>query len=284
MSEPFPAPNPPTTPTTAAPNTTTAVAEVTKTVTITYIHTPTAAAQPPPDFALLVALAAVLALIGGLLAGYFLARFFILSRMDQVARAFVEGREVALAIGRDLRLRAYPLRRLNPHFAVSPVTNAYMVIPDDSRPLVTEGGRQVWIALDLGRVIAPASFKYDPYSELCMVTVVPRDCEALETPECWEKLAKAAAELGGWQTFVGPLRVMVAIPTEKVLYLLGAKAMQLMASIGHRLEAFSLSLTRADVLKWFTSTLQATVQRYWIYILLIVIIAILGMAVVSVVK
>jgi len=183
-----------------------------------------------------------------------------------------------------LRLRAYPLRRLSPHFAVSPAINAYMVIPDDSRPLVTEGGRQVWVALDLGRVITPASFKYDPYSELCMVTVVPRDCEALETPECWEKLAKAAAELGGWQTFVGPLRVMVSIPTEKVLYLLGAKAMQLMASIGHRLEAFSLSLTKTDVLKWFTSTLQTTIQRYWIYILVVVIIAILGMAVVGAVK
>jgi len=149
---------------------------------------------------------------------------------------------------------------------------------------VTEGGRQVWVALDLGRVIAPASFKYDPYSELCMVSVVPRDCESLETPECWEKLAKAAAELGGWQTFVGPLRVMVSIPTEKVLYILGAKAMQLMASIGHRLEAFSLSLTKTDVLKWFTSTLQTTIQRYWIYILLVVIIAILGMAIVGTVK
>jgi hypothetical protein len=231
-----------------------------------------------------IALAAVVALFLGLVAGYLLARFLILSRMDQVARAFVEGREVALAIGRDLRLRAYPLRRLNPHFAVSPVTNAYMVIPDDSRPLVTEGGRQVWVALDLGRVIAPAGFKYDPYSELCMVSVVPRDCEALETPECWEKLAKAAAELGGWQTFVGPLRVMVSIPTEKVLYILGAKAMQLMASIGHRLEAFSLSLTKTDVLKWFTSTLQTTIQRYWIYIIFVVIIAILGMAIVGAVR
>jgi hypothetical protein len=281
MSAPFPTPAPPTT---AAHNTTTAAAEVVKTVTVTYVHTPTAAAGPPPDFSMWIALAAVLALSGGLVVGYFLARFLILSRMDQVARAFVEGREVALAIGRDLRLRAYPLRRLNPHFAVSPVTNAYMVIPDDSRPLVTEGGRQVWIALDLGRVIAPASFKYDPYSELCMVSVVPRDCEALETPECWEKLAKAAAELGGWQTFVGPLRVMVSIPTEKVLYILGAKAMQLMASIGHRLEAFSLSLTKTDVLKWFTSTLQTTIQRYWIYIILVVIIAILGMAIVGAVK
>lgn len=281
MSAPFPTPAPPTT---AAHNTTTAAAEVVKTVTVTYVHTPTAAAGPPLDFSMWIALAAVLALSGGLVVGYFLARFLILSRMDQVARAFVEGREVALAIGRDLRLRAYPLRRLNPHFAVSPVTNAYMVIPDDSRPLVTEGGRQVWIALDLGRVIAPASFKYDPYSELCMVSVVPRDCEALETPECWEKLAKAAAELGGWQTFVGPLRVMVSIPTEKVLYILGAKAMQLMASIGHRLEAFSLSLTKTDVLKWFTSTLQTTIQRYWIYIILVVIIAILGMAIVGAVK
>ena len=277
MSEPFPTPDPPPT----APRDVTVTETLVRTVTITHIHTPTTAAEPPPDFTLLIALAAVMALFGGLIVGYFLARFLFLSRMDQVARAFLEGREVALAIGRDLRLRAYPLRRLSPHFAVSPVTNAYMVIPDDSRPLVTEGGRQVWVALDLGRVIAPASFKYDPYSELCMVTVVPRDCEALETPECWEKLAKAAAELGGWQTFVGPLRVMVSIPTEKVLYLLGAKAMQLMASIGHRLEAFSLSLTKTDVLKWFTSTFQATMQRYWVYILLIVIIAILGMAIVG---
>jgi hypothetical protein len=54
-----------------------------------------------------------------------------------------------------------------------------------------------------------------------------------------------------------------------------------MASIGHRLEAFSLSLTKTDVLKWFTSTFQATMQRYWVYILLIVIIAILGMAIVG---
>jgi hypothetical protein len=231
-----------------------------------------------------IVLAATLALMGGFVVGYLLARFLILSRMDQVARAFLESREVALAIGRDLRLRAFPLRRMNPHFAVSPVTNAYMVIPDDSRPLVTEGGRQVWIALDLGKVIAPASFKYDPYSELCIVSVVPRDCESLETPECWEKLAKAAAELGGWQTFVGPLRVMVSVPTEKVLYILGAKAMQLMASIGHRLEAFSLSLTKTDVLKWFTSTLQTTIQRYWVYIILIVIMAILGMAIVGAVK
>jgi len=277
MSEPFPTPDPPPT----APRDVTVMETLVRTVTVTHIHTPTAAAEPPPDFTLLIALAAVMALFGGLIVGYFLARFLFLSRMDQVARAFLEGREVALAIGRDLRLRAYPLRRLSPHFAVSPVTNAYMVIPDDSRPLVTEGGRQVWVALDLGRVIAPTSFKYDPYSELCMVTVVPRDCEALETPECWEKLAKAAAELGGWQTFVGPLRVMVSIPTEKVLYLLGAKAMQLMASIGHRLEAFSLSLTKTDVLKWFTSTFQATMQRYWVYILLIVIIAILGMAIVG---
>ncbi len=281
MSEPFPAPM---TPTTAAPETATATAEeIVKTVTITHIHTP-AAPPPAPDLTTWIAFAAVLALMGGLVVGYLLARFLILSRMDQVARAFLEGREVALAIGRDLRLRAYPLRRLSPHFAVSPVTNAYMVIPDDSRPLVTEGGRQVWVALDLGRVIAPASFKYDPYSELCMVSVVPRDCEALETPECWEKLAKAAAELGGWQTFVGPLRVMVSIPTEKVLYILGAKAMQLMASIGHRLEAFSLSLTKTDVLKWFTSTLQTTIQRYWLYILVIVIIAIIGMAVVGAVR
>lgn len=277
MSAPFPTATLPTT-TTAAPNATTAV----KTVTVTYTHVPTA--EPPPDFTSWIALAAVLALMFGLIVGYFLARYLILSRMDQVARAFLESREVALAIGRDLRLRAYPLRRLSPHFAVSPVTNAYMVIPDDSRPLVTEGGRQAWMALDLGRVIAPASFKYDPYSELCMVSVVPRDCEALETPECWEKLAKAAAELGGWQTFVGPLRIMVSVPTEKVLYILGAKAMQLMASIGHRLEAFSLSLTKTDVLKWFTSTLQTTIQRYWIYILLIVIIAIMGMAIVGVVK
>jgi hypothetical protein len=281
MSEPFPAADPPTTPTPNAPTAT--AAEAVKTVTITHIHTPTAA-EPPPDFTIWIVLAAVLALLGGLIMGYFLGRFLILTRMDQVARAFLEGREVALAIGRDLRLRAYPLRRLSPHFAVSPVTNAYMVIPDDSRPLVTEGGRQVWVALDLGRVIAPASFKYDPYSELCMVTVVPRDCEALETPECWEKLAKAAAELGGWQTFVGPLRVMVSIPTEKALYILGAKAMQLMASVGHRLEAFSLSLTKTDVLKWFASTLQTTIQRYWIYILLIVIISIMGMAVVSAVR
>ena len=283
MSAPFPTPGPP--PTATAPhNATTAAAEVVKTVTVTHIHTPTAPAGPPPDFTLLTAAVAVLTLAVGLVAGYALARFLILSRMDQVARAFLEGREVALAIGRDLRLRAYPLRRLSPHFAVSPVINAYMVIPDDSRPLVTDGGRQVWVALDLGRVIAPASFKYDPYTELCMVTVVPRDCEALETPECWEKLAKAAAELGGWQTFVGPLRVMVSIPTEKVLYLLGAKAMQLMASIGHRLEAFSLSLTKTDVLKWFASTLQTTMQRYWLYILLIVIIAIIGMAVVGAVR
>jgi hypothetical protein len=281
MSAPFPTPAPPTT---TVHNATSAAAEAVKTVTVTYVHTPTAAAEPPPDFTAWIALAAVVALFLGLVAGYLLARFLILSRMDQVARAFVEGREVALAIGRDLRLRAYPLRRLNPHFAVSPVTNAYMVIPDDSRPLVTEGGRQVWVALDLGRVIAPASFKYDPYSELCMVSVVPRDCEALETPECWEKLAKAAAELGGWQTFVGPLRVMVSIPTEKVLYILGAKAMQLMASIGHRLEAFSLSLTKTDVLKWFTSTLQTTIQRYWIYILVVVIISILGMAIVGAVR
>jgi len=281
MSAPFPTPAPPTT---TAHNATTAAAEAVKTVTVTYVHTPTAAAGPPPDFSTWIALAAVAALFGGLVAGYLLARFLILSRMDQVARAFLEGHEVALAVGRDLRLRAYPLRRLSPHFAVSPVTNAYMVIPDDSRPLVTEGGRQVWVALDLGRVIAPASFKYDPYSELCMVSVVPRDCEALETPECWEKLAKAAAELGGWQTFVGPLRVMVSIPTEKVLYILGAKAMQLMASIGHRLEAFSLSLTKTDVLKWFTSTLQSTIQRYWIYILVVVIMAILGMAVVGAVR
>jgi hypothetical protein len=281
MSEPFPTPAPPATDT---QGTTVAVTEVIKTVTVTHIHTPTAAAGSPPDFTLFITVAAVLALLGGLVVGYAIARFLIVSRMDQVARAFLEGREVALAIGRDLRLRAYPLRRLSPHFAVSPAINAYMVIPDDSRPLVTEGGRQVWVALDLGRVITPASFKYDPYSELCMVTVVPRDCEALETPECWEKLAKAAAELGGWQTFVGPLRVMVSIPTEKVLYLLGAKAMQLMASIGHRLEAFSLSLTKTDVLKWFTSTLQTTIQRYWIYILVVVIIAILGMAVVGAVK
>jgi hypothetical protein len=280
MSAPFPTPAPPA----EAHNTTATVAELVRTVTVTYIHTPTDTAVPPPDFSTWIALAAMLALMGGLVVGYFAARFLILSRMDQVARAFLESREVALAIGRDLRLRAYPLRRLNPHFAVSPVTNAYMVIPDDSRPLVTEGGRQVWIALDLGRVIAPAGYRYDPYSELCMVSVVPRDCEALETPECWEKLAKAAAELGGWQTFVGPLRVMVSIPTEKVLYILGAKAMQLMASIGHRLEAFSLSLTKTDVLKWFTSTLQTTIQRYWIYILLIVIIAILGMAIVGAVK
>jgi membrane protein YqaA with SNARE-associated domain len=277
MSSPFPAPDQPET---APQDAAATAAEVVKTVTVTHVYTPAAAAEPP-DFAAWIALAAVLALVGGLVVGYLLARFLTLSRMDQVARAFLEGREVALAIGRDLRLRAYPLRRLNPHFAVSPATNAYMVIPDDSRPLVTEGGRQVWIALDLGRVIAPASFKYDPYTELCMVSVVPRDCEALETPECWEKLAKAAAELGGWQTFVGPLRVMVSMPTEKVLYLLGAKAMQLMASIGHRLEAFSLSLTKADVMKWFTSTLQMTIQRYWVYILLIVIIAIIGMAVVS---
>jgi len=282
MSAPFPTPAPPAA--TPTHDTTTAAAEAVRTVTVTYIHTPTAAAEPPPDFASLIALAAVLALMGGLIMGYLAARFLIISRMDQVARAFLEGREVALAVGRDLRIRAYPLRRLSPHFAVSPVTNAYMVIPDDSRPLVTEGGRQVWVALDLGRVIAPASFKYDPYSELCMVSVVPRDCESLETPECWEKLAKAAAELGGWQTFVGPLRVMVSIPTEKVLYILGAKAMQLMASIGHRLEAFSLSLTKTDVLKWFTSTLQTTIQRYWIYILLVVIIAILGMAIVGTVK
>jgi len=282
MSAPFPTPAPPAA--TPTHDTTTAAAEAVRTMTVTYIHTPTAAAEPPPDFASLIALAAVLALMGGLIVGYLAARFLIISRMDQVARAFLEGREVALAVGRDLRIRAYPLRRLSPHFAVSPVTNAYMVIPDDSRPLVTEGGRQVWVALDLGRVIAPASFKYDPYSELCMVSVVPRDCESLETPECWEKLAKAAAELGGWQTFVGPLRVMVSIPTEKVLYILGAKAMQLMASIGHRLEAFSLSLTKTDVLKWFTSTLQTTIQRYWIYILLVVIIAILGMAIVGTVK
>jgi len=281
MSEPFPTPAPPATET---QDTTVAASEVIKTVTVTHIHTPTAAAGSPPDFTLFITVAAVLALLGGLVVGYAIARFLIVSRMDQVARAFLEGREVALAIGRDLRLRAYPLRRLSPHFAVSPAINAYMVIPDDSRPLVTEGGRQVWVALDLGRVITPASFKYDPYSELCMVTVVPRDCEALETPECWEKLAKAAAELGGWQTFVGPLRVMVSIPTEKVLYLLGAKAMQLMASIGHRLEAFSLSLTKTDVLKWFTSTLQTTIQRYWIYILVVLIIAILGMAVVGAVK
>jgi hypothetical protein len=282
MSAPFPTPAPPTA--TETQDATAAAAEVVRTVTVTYIHTPAAAAGQPQDLAWLIAIAAVLALVGGLVVGYLLARFLIVSRMDQVARAFLEGREVALAIGRDLRLRAYPLRRLSPHFAVSPVANAYMVIPDDSRPLVTEGGRQVWIALDLGRVIAPTGFKYDPYSELCVVTVVPRDCEALETPECWEKLAKAAAELGGWQTFVGPLRVMVSIPTEKVLYLLGAKAMQLMASIGHRLEAFSLSLTKTDVLKWFTSTLQMTIQRYWLYILLILIIAIIGMAVVGAVR
>jgi hypothetical protein len=281
MSAPFPTAAPP--PTTVH-NTSAATSALVKTVTVTYVHTPTAAAETPPDVTMWITLAAALALMGGLVVGYLLARFLILSRMDQVARAFLESREVALAIGRDLRLRAYPLRRLNPHFAVSPVTNAYMVIPDDSRPLVTEGGRQVWLGLDLGRVIAPASFKYDPYSELCMVSVVPRDCEALETPECWEKLAKAAAELGGWQTFVGPLRVMVSIPTEKVLYILGAKAMQLMASIGHRLEAFSLSLTKTDVLKWFTSTLQTTIQRYWIYIVLIVIMAILGMAIVGAVK
>jgi membrane protein YqaA with SNARE-associated domain len=279
MSAPFPTATPPTT---AVHNTSTATSALVKTVT--YVQTPTAAAEPPPDPTMWIALAAVLALMGGLVVGYLLARFLFLSRMDQVARAFLESREVALAIGRDLRLRAYPLRRLNPHFAVSPVTNAYMVIPDDSRPLVTEGGRQVWVALDLGRVIAPAGYKYDPYSELCMVSVVPRDCEALETPECWERLAKAAAELGGWQTFVGPLRVMVSIPTEKVLYILGAKAMQLMASIGHRLEAFSLSLTKTDVLKWFTSTLQTTIQRYWIYILLVVIIAIMGMAIVGAVR
>jgi hypothetical protein len=283
MSAPFPAPAHPTTTTTTLHNATTTAAEAVKTVTITYIHTPTAAAGQP-DFIWLIVAAVAGALIGGFVAGYFFARFLIVSRMDQVARAFLKGREVALAIGRDLRLRAYPLRRLSPHFAVSPVANVYMVIPDDSRPLVTEGGRQVWVALDLGRVIAPASFKYDPYSELCMVTVVPRDCEALETPECWEKLAKAAAELGGWQTFVGPLRVMVSIPTEKVLYLLGAKAMQLMASIGHRLEAFSLSLTKADVLKWFASTLQTTIHRYWLYILLVVIMAILGMAIVGAVR
>ena len=281
MSAPFPSPD---TPATTAHSATSAAAEAVKTVTVTYVHTPAVAAEPPPDPTMWIALAAAAALMFGVIFGYLIARFLILSRMDQVARAFLESREVALAIGRDLRLRAYPLRRLNPHFAVSPVANAYMVIPDDSRPLVTEGGRQVWVALDLGRVIAPASFKYDPYSELCMVTVVPRDCEALETPECWEKLAKAAAELGGWQTFVGPLRVMVSIPTEKVLYILGAKAMQLMASIGHRLEAFSLSLTKTDVLKWFTSTLQTTIQRYWIYIILVVIIAILGMAIVGVVK
>jgi hypothetical protein len=272
MSTPFPTPATPT-----AANKATNVAN---TVTVTHVHVPTAA-EAPLDFTTLIALAAVLALMGGFAVGYLSARFLIISRMDQVARAFLEGREVVLAIGRDLRLRAYPLRRLSPHFAVSPVANAYMVIPDDSRPLVTEGGRQVWVALDLGRVIAPAGFKYDPYSELCMVTVVPRDCEALETPECWEKLAKAAAELGGWQTFVGPLRVMVSIPTEKVLYILGAKAMQLMASIGHRLEAFSLSLTKTDVMKWFTSTLQTTIQRYWIYILLVVIISILGMAIIG---
>jgi hypothetical protein len=278
MSAPFPTAVPPTT----AHNATTAAAV--KTVTITHIHTPAEATAQPTDFTTWIALAAVAALFGGVIVGYLLARFLILSRMDQVARAFVESREVALAIGRDLRVRAYPLKRLNPQFAVSPVTNAYMVIPDDSRPLVTEGGRQVWVALDLGRVIAPASFKYDPYSELCVVSVVPRDCESLETPECWEKLAKAAAELGGWQTFVGPLRVMVSVPTEKVLYILGAKAMQLMASIGHRLEAFSLSLTKTDVLKWFTSTLQTTIQRYWIYIVFVVIIAILGMAIVGAVK
>jgi hypothetical protein len=280
VSSPFPSPEPPVAET--QETTTETAAEVVRTVTVTHIHTPAVAAESPPDFAMLwIAIAAVVALVGGLVVGYALARYLILSRMDQVARAFLEGHEVALAIGRDLRLRAYPLRRLSPHFAVSPVANAYMVIPDDSRPLVTEGGRQVWVALDLGRVIAPASFKYDPYSELCMVSVVPRDCETLETPECWEKLAKAAAELGGWQTFVGPLRVMVSIPTEKALYILGAKAMQLMASIGHRLEAFSLSLTKTDVLKWFTSTFQSTVQRYWLYILVIVIIAILGMAVVG---
>jgi hypothetical protein len=282
MSAPFPTP---ATPTATVHNaTSSAAAEAVRTVTVTHVHTPAVGAGPPPDFTAWIAFAAVVALMSGLVFGYLLARFLILSRMDQVARAFLESREVALAIGRDLRLRAYPLRRMSPHFAVSPVTNAYMVIPDDSRPLVTEGGRQVWVALDLGRVIAPASYKYDPYSELCMVSVVPRDCEALETPECWEKLAKAAAELGGWQTFVGPLRVMVSIPTEKVLYILGAKAMQLMASIGHRLEAFSLSLTKTDVLKWFTSTLQTTIQRYWIYIILVVIIAILGMAIVGVVK
>jgi len=229
-----------------------------------------------------IATAVAVSLVLGLIAGYLASRHIILSRMDSVGRAFVEGREVVLAIGRDLRLRAYPLVRLNPHFAYSPVTNAYMVIPDDSRPLVTEGGRQVWIALDLGRVIAPVSHKYDAYTELCMAAVVPRDCDSLESPECWEKLAKAAAELGGWQTFVGPLRVMVSIPAEKALYMFGAKAMQLMASIGLRLEAFSLSLTKTEVLKWFTATLQTTVQRYWVYIILVVIIAIIGIAMVAV--
>jgi len=244
--------------------------------------------QPPPaeDFGGMIWMAAAVAvsLMLGLIVGYLAARYLIIVRMDPVARAFLAGREVALAIGRDLRLRAYPLTRLNPHFAYSPTTNAYMVIPDDSRPLVTEGGRQVWLALDLGRVIAPASHKYDAYTELCMATVVPRDCDSLESPECWEKLAKAAAELGGWQTFVGPLRVMVSVPAEKALYMFGAKAMQLMASIGLRLEAFSLSLTKTEVLKWFTSALQTTVQRYWVYVLLVVIIAILGVVLVGALK
>jgi len=122
MSDPFPTPDPPP----AAPRETVTETLV-KTVTITHIHTPAAAAEPPPDFTLLFALAAVTALFGGLILGYFLARLLILTRMDQVSRAFLEGREVALAIGRDLRLMAYPLRRLSPHFAVSPVTNAYMV-------------------------------------------------------------------------------------------------------------------------------------------------------------
>jgi hypothetical protein len=242
-------------------------------------------AQPPPADGFMdvmwIATAAAVALILGFIVGYLAARYLITTRMDPVARAFLAGREVALAIGRDLRLRAYPLTRLNPHFAYSPVTNAYMVIPDDSRPLVTEGGRQVWFALDLGRVIAPVGHKYDAYTELCMAAVVPRDCDSLESPECWEKLAKAAAELGGWQTFVGPLRVMISVPAEKALYMFGAKAMQLMASIGLRLEAFSLSLTKTEVLKWFTSALQTTVQRYWMYILLVVIIAIMGMALVG---
>mgnify|MGYP000219627013 CR=1 FL=1 len=266
------------------PNATTATAPplpetVVQTVTHTVVVNRTVEVPVAADMSTWLAVVGAAALFAGFIVGFLLARFMLLGRLDPVARAFVASREVALVIGRDLRLRAYPLVRLGPQFAISPVTNAYMTISHDTKPLVTDGGRTVWLGLDLGRMIVPWGLKYDHYTELCMAMVVPRDCDSLDSPECWEKLARATAELGGWQTFVGPLRIMVSVPPDRFMAIMGHKTVQMLASVGARLEAFSLSLTRTEVMRWFTRTLQSTVQRYWVYLLIVIIIAIMGMAI-----
>ncbi len=273
MSSPFP-----------APNITTTAAQQQTVVTVTHTAVVERAVEVPVPVMSWEWLAVVgaMALFGGLVAGFLLARWLFLARLDPIARAFAEGREIALVVGRDLRLRAYRLMRLNPQFAVSPESNAYMVISEDTKPLVTESGKTVWIGLDLGRMFVPWGVKYDHYNELCMAAVLPRECDSLDSPECWEKLAKATGELGGWMTFVGPLKIMVSVPSTRFLALLGHKTVHMLASLGLRLEALSLSMTKSDVLKWFATSLQTTIHRYWVYIIIVVIIAIMGMAILSV--